>query len=74
MGLFKTRSKTTTRMHTAEKKGPYILKLQTYESKLLRRVRSPARNEGPWDGIPNRVLINLQQEFLTAIHDLFVLR
>ena len=65
----------TTRRHIADKKGPCILELLKDKSRFLKRMRSLARNKAPGkDGIPNEILMNLPEELLTAIHDLFVLR
>ena len=65
----------TTRRHTAEEKGPCILELLKDKSRLVKRIRSLARNKAPGkDGIPNEIIMDLPEELLTAIHDLFVLR
>ena len=65
----------TTRVRTAEEKGPYILELLKDKSRFLKRVQSLAKNEAPGlAGIPHEILMNLPEELFTAMHDLFVLR
>ena len=65
----------TARVHTAEEKGPCIPKLLEDKSRFLKRLLSLARKKAPGkEGIPYEILINLPEELLTAIHDLFVLR
>ena len=60
----------TTRVQIAEEKGPCILELLKDKSRFLKRIRSLARNKAPGrDGIPNKVLMNLPEELLTAIHN-----
>ena len=65
----------TTRVHIAEEKGLCTLELLKDKLRFLKRIRSLARNKAPGkDGIPNEILMNLPEELVTAIHDLFVLR
>ena len=64
----------TTRVHIAEERGPCTLEVLKDKSRFLKRIRSLARNKAPGkDGMPNEILMNLPEELLTAIHDLFVL-